>query len=977
MKKQPWLTQALSLMIVVSFSLQSSAQIEQMELDQTPDEVVNVIGSLYTDAASSPSIESVVSWGSYLYLCVRYVNGDQKLEVWDVRDPANPVQTDSLDYGNIMTTPTDHWKFPSVNAFDNMIVVRSNFADTVYHHDDEGKLVSLGSHDFANSVGNILNSEESIKMSSAESYGTFFGRLYDPYEVLPQEEYGHLILNFTNPNRPFVATLVPPKTPEVMQQEFGGHISGSIGNSPAVVSTDNNQISITARKVKAESQMDVFWEPRIPQIFHPGTLDRTVRAQIDRIVNAQPLTDRLSDAIESFFDDLEIEIERTVAESIEANFDLNADLEELLDHYGIDLDLSVKAAVQKVIEAQLTLELEKTISLEIFSPMISDWMDELFAIPTDLAPGDMKESISLIINDGLTANSVARYILDKYIAPYVDVPDWMYWTMDDLVDELANSTAGDIVTGAASVLKITAGGALETALALIPDADEYYLPAGFPGNCREVLEYAFFEHGAKLQRNGLAFLEMLKFYQYYQGNDGYLEYEVEFSEDIRALQEELSGAFVETITPFMSALSTLENIKDRIDKFSEEISCRAAITLAIRDSICFRLEQKGINIDLTVREALANYDLYADILDVAVNPGARLSSIADFVNVIIDDLQEGQTTIQTLWLEGVSNVRHLEVACRKALSEMLTEAWGDIDLDLDVYTAIREFIGNHIDYRWTFGESMDNLLYEYVNSSLAEYPPFIDELALAERAFDGDVIARWQLTFQMAATIAASNPATIEEAIELEIIEFAIDELYKQAMMHTIKALLLNFANIMLQDMYGSFSTWATRTESYEYTINTNDMVSITPVRSESFVWKDQVFLVARESWDYMNPRQISLAQFDPLAPEESLREVILDGWGNVDYIHFHRGNTMICGSMYDGFLIKPTSQLLTIDEEGVMSHKLHELGIASAEGLLGVNHDAHLVVYGPAGIYILNNPRREAPSDEEPDSSVETWAIY
>ncbi len=964
--------------LFISTQTVSQAQTNALPVVESPVPA-SIVGSFYTDAAQSPHIQYVASWGSYLYLSVRYLNGDQKLEIWDVRDPAHPVLHDSLDFGNIRITPTDHWKFPSVNVFDDTIVVRSNFSDAVYYHDPTGLFTFASAHDFASEIGEMKNNEESLLMSSAASYGTFFGRLYDPYEVMPEEEYGYVILNFTNPVKPFVSTLVPPKTPDIMLQQFMGHLNGAMVNDPAVIRINNNLLSVFSRRVKADSCIDVFWKPRIPKIFDSNVLNRTIQSQIDRIVDQQPFAERFANVVEQFFEDLQIDAERTIEEAITVQYDRDAFLSDLLKDYRIGWDESVRTAVEKVISAHLTLNLEKQLSAELFSPAVSGWIDELFAIPTDASRDDIKNAVSNILNEGLSEETVARYVLDNYIAPYVDVPDWMFWTMEDMVDRIANSELGEVITGGISTANFLVNevGFLEIALSFIPPAEQYLLPAGFPENCRDILEYAFFEHGAKLKRDGLAFMEMLKFYQYYQGNEGYLQYESEFAQSVKKMQEELSNALTETVEPFLSVLSYAGDVQERLQAFCQTIPCRQTISLAIRDAILVRLEAQGVDVDASVRVALKKYRLYLDLQDAIGDFNAKIARVEDWLGVLQNDLHESLTPIHTLWDESKANVSYVEDACRHALAQTLREAWGEIDLDQSLDKALDEFLGNHIDFRWTFGENMDKLLKDFVYSSLTEYPGFIEALELVKRADDGDVIARWQITFQLAALAASSNPFTLDQALIYESIEKALEEAYKQAMTSAVKMLLLEFANVMMRDMYGSFSAWATRTEAVDFSFQAGDLTSIKPIRNETFVWEKLAGLVSREEWDFIRPRKMALVLFDPLSPEDSKIEAILEGWGNVDYIHFHKGNLLVGGSMYEGFGIYPTGMLLSLQKDRVLKTTLHDLGISTATGMTGVNHEAHLVFYGPAGVFLVSNPLAAIPSSGKSDTGVRSWMCY
>lgn len=962
-------------------ALESSSANTELSVNYTPSIPLSVVGSFYTDANAKPSsIEDIKSWGNFLYLTVRYVNGDQKLEIWDISNPAAPFLKQALDYGNLMTTPSDYWRFPYVNVLDSSIVIRSNFSDKVFHHNELGELVEDGWYDFAESVAEMKNNEESLFMSVAGSYATFFGRLYDPYEVLPEEEYGYVVLNFANPRHPFVANRIPSVSDVWFSEEFAGHLNGALGNIPGNLRIDANKITFTGRKALAKSQFDVFWGPRLDQIFNSDTLDRTIRDQIETIVKGQPFADRFAGAVERYFQSLEIEADRTVEGAIRKGYGEAQKLQDIFKDYNISLDESVRSAIRKIVAKELTLSLEKELSVTLFSPVLQGWLDNLLALPSFPSKEEMRQFITGILNEKLDASTVARFILDNYIAPYVDTPDWMHWTMEQFVDEIVNTEAGQAISasiGAAHAV-VTADGFLETALSIIPEAKEFYLPAGFPKNARDVLEYAFFEYGAKLNRKGLAFMEMLKFYQYYNGNSDYLNYDKQFAEAIKAVQDQLSGTVIDTLEPFLDAVSFAGDITSRIQEFSKTLPIREPIALAIADSISARLEASGLDVDLSVHQACLNYKLYLSLEDKFGITNADLAEVNDFIQVLKDNVGQAETQIKTFWDEGKGNAQYIEKALREALANVLQEAWGEIDLDMPMADALYQFIGHHIDYRWTFGQTMDDLLQKFVYSALTEYPGYLDFIGVWDRAVGGDIIARWQATFEAAKLAAAALEWTGSLAATYEGIELTLEESYKQALAQASKSLLMEFAFIMMKDMHGGFAKWGTATEELSYAFDAATLTSLKPVRTAAFAWENRIGLLPREDWDYIHPRKISLVLFDPADPAGTQCESVLQGgWGGVDYVHACQGIVMIGGTLYDGIWPKPSAMFLALEENQVDVHTIFDYRLASSEGMLTANHGANLVLYGPGGVFLLPNPRTLKPGTAQPGTAVKSWKQY
>jgi len=486
----------------------SGVPANELQVNDYPSSPMGLVASFHTGPLPDPlqklSIEDVQSWGNYLYVTGRYINGDQVLEVWNVRDPQNPVRQQTLSFGNIKQQATDHWQFPYMSIFDNTLVVRSNFSEVLYVLTPDGQLVEGEYYDFAESVSGIINNEESLFLSHAGSYGCYFGRLFDPYDVLPQQEYGYSILNFTNPQRPFVASMVPSTTSAFTMEVFSGHINAILENVPGTLTSENNRIRFSGRVIEAQSHIEVFWQPRLPEIFNPALYQRTLRDQIEQVVQAQSVSLRLGDAVEQYFDSLAIEADRTIEGALQQTYPLTDPCKAVLETYGITIDDSLRLAIFKAVKHDLTLSLDTQLSTQLISPLFQDWMEALFVIPI-ASKEVMLEEISTVLHQSLTPSTVARYLLDNYIAPYSDVPDWMFWDMNELVDHAVDSGPGEIADQIIRVANqaILADDLIEEALALVPAAQKFFLPAGFPENARDLLEYAFFEHGAKLDREGL------------------------------------------------------------------------------------------------------------------------------------------------------------------------------------------------------------------------------------------------------------------------------------------------------------------------------------------------------------------------------------------------------------------------------------------------------------------------------------------
>ena len=939
-----------------------------------------IISTIYTDPQTAPTIEEVKNWRNFLYLAVRYRNGDQKLEIWNIRNPSKPVFIQSLNYGNLMQTPQDHWRFPSVNVFDDAIVVRSNFSEVMYHHNPAGEFIQDGVNDFAAGAAGLLNNEESIKMSSSGSFGTYFGCLFNPGEVPPAEEYGYRVLNFMNPRKPFITTTVNPATILDSIPSFEGHLNSLLGNKPGVLSVLDTKVCLSTRKVKAQSFIQTFWKKHFQQIFNEKSLSVSVRDQIETIVKEPSYTHALKQSLDEFFVDLNIDPTRTVEQAILAGHDPKESLTTLLAEYQIDWNDPARLAIRKIISSYLTSNLDKSISKKVFSPVLDRWMKSLFSVPFT-SKEELEAYVTNIFDGEITPSSVARYVLENYLAPHTDAPDWLFWDMNRLLDEIEKTPlieALDTTIEGANTLGTAT--LIDAAFALIPPAQEFYLPDNFPRSSRDVLEYIFFEHGAKLQRNGLAFMELLKFYQYFQKDSSYLEYEKKLSEALKKLQSEFINAFAETVQPFMASLSSAGNLAERMETFSEAIPCRDILTDAIVDAVCTRLEAKGINTRQTIHQVLISKKLYLDYMDASGIGANGLAAVDTLVRVLNQDLQEAQTSVKALWEEGAGYTENLEQATRDALANTIEESWGHIDLDQPMSNALEEFLGNHIDYYWTFGTQMDSLFKDFIFSSLTEYPGFIDIVSSIQRAIDGDLMARWEMTFKIAKEAAALslNPVTLGLAVQFEAMEKSMNTAYKQATTAAVKTMLQDVAMILLRDMFGNFSAWGTATEEENYSVDFKSLTQLNAVRTGVFQAGSRIGLLPREEWDYLHPRKMSVVLFNPADPVGTKMETVLPyGWGSVDYVHFLDSIVLIAGSRYEGAYPISMATFLTIRDNVISSYAIKDYRLTAPKNFIKANNGQNLVVYGPAGLFILPNPQKIKPGAYKPASPTLDWELY
>ncbi len=959
--------------------LGNSEEINEFEVLPS-DYTLYIAGSLY-NGDNQPIVDSVVSWRHFLYCSLRYPNGDQKLEVWNVQDPTEPQRIQVIEYRNLMDGPLSFKYLPKINVFGNCVWVRVRYNNILFKPNESGELIYEKEITDKDLLG-MPNEEASYRMRRAGQYGTFYGIVYGPGIVPPEEEYGYVILTHQDPENP---RLLKNRIPRGHDRafEFPGPIEGVLGNKPVSFSVDEEEKSIELfyRTPASKEFVDVLWVPHLKELFHSETLENTLEEQINKVIKTDSIEIGFSEAIEAYSSNLQLEEDVTLSELIQQIHASDVKLIDLMETYGIHRDDPIERAIKLILHHHFPQDPEIQLGEMMFKPLVEKWLDELFNIPlNDIV--EIKNTIAGMLNEGITKETAARLFLERYIKPLLekDTPEWIFWTLEELVEKVlevdeVKDVSENIKKVNTTIKKATL---MDVFLKTIENLFEYPLDEDFPEDVPEFLNAILYEKGARLNPEGLAFMEMLKFYQYYIKNDEYQKYDEQFAEILTESQRNLAQTVVDQISPFLDAITFQGTVSDRLSTYTEDVPYRTIFVNTMSKVILQQLQKAGVNTEQTVEELMDQYSLYLEMDDIPFTSSEDPAEIQDLTQVIEEEIHQAEKTIQEYWFLCSQETEFFNTACKLILYEIVHEQWGDLPIDSTLHNFIYDFMVHRVDTKTNWAEKLDTVFKDFVLTSMGDCPAFLSgDLRLPERAYRGDLIARWQMAFKIAKT--ATNISNPNLSFTFQTMEITTREAYRQAVGAIMESLLMEFAQMMREKMFYGFENWVSLTEYHERTIHYDYLTQLDPIRIHPFTQQDRLGFIGLEEWDIVNPRSISLVIFNPFMDYNVVHEYVFENkWGHVDNIHTDQNVVGIFGSEYVGaFDIQPAAALIAMEKNRIQVHKIHYWELPSTAGMVPVANQNYMALYGPYGIHLVPYPTIKTSSEEEDNTIIEQWSLY
>ena len=935
-----------------------------------------ILGTLYASPAQTgreatvTSIERLAGHRNRLWVAVMDAAGHEILDVWDTRKTSQPALEASIDFGSVLTNGVMFTPVALAPFADGLLLqVRTGLR--LYRFQAGGQLALERE---LPTLGTGLG----LGLTQLHVSGRHASMLQQviPNERITAENLGRahreVLFDLADPTRPLFLW-AGADGPSVT---LADPINGCLDGNPASLAFDASQnwIRLTAVEAARDAHRDAYWQPKLRRVFSAGTLERPLRALLEQALAGTDLAAIQARGMRVFAASTgpaEIVLTARLLEHHAAN-EL---LKDVLAGYGIALDDPLELALAKAMAGGMDTSLEERLAQEWYSPLLQSWSGVLLAPGVSLRTAeDTRSALAAAFDVDLDEQTLARYLTRSVVSPLLGNPDFMEWTLGELLDRLANSTAGQLI----DAMLQTAGGfgavnavldSVRDLIDSIPGVDIPSLPAcaRFPDSTERLLDLALFswnepERGVALNRDGLAWFELFKFHRYLTGHTDFAEYRADMDRRLRELQRELSGNLAARLSEAFDlpgATGDLAALHDRV------ASLRQARFLAGRLLGRSLLETlpagQAPTLAASVREALSGWGLRVQEL------GYPESTVADLV-AAMEARGLGQTLVGEIFERAaVHPAKAFRAQLEQALRLQAQASFGLSDLDLPLMEALRPCLDFDVGVQRILGNWLSGLW----SGLLGDGPGMSSHLLQYRHAFENhDCIARWLVVLD---AVGAASSWFGGEA-PARALEFALEEAYRAGVAYVVQAMFGG----LIQDLGGReepvwlASQIVSRTRQWT---SLEPLAGATTTTMGAFAWQRRVAAVVQQRFenDWFGPRSVQLVLFQAGDPEDTRRVYDLGRWQSVNYANHHEGALYVGGSYFapgDGAF--PSGKALVVDLNAAAPRVQRLAGsayteLASAPRLAGANYDACLAVGGVNRVYLIPNPAGASPLAEEP----------
>lgn len=902
-----------------------------------------IAASLYTDGPYR-NVLRMAAQGPWLYAAVRDLDGNQYIDVWRVQPPLPPEPVDRINYP---TLQADAFVFTPLAIIprDGVVLIQADSVLRTYRHAADGSLDLLGEFNLVTGLG----VDQMRQLSAGGAFASHKQQVTPAQHIgdVPQDKWHQeVIVSLRDPAAPFLVR-APDSGLHDSFLNTDNPVNGVYNGTPASIAHDSQTrtVSLTTFERKLQSHLDTFWGGKLEALFQQGALDLTLEEHVSATLNHIGLPAMRAELLEQYRASLDLDA-FTIEGMIRARHLGTDALRDVLEIHGLSLDESLQLSLRKLATEALDENLRADLGRLVFQPLLEAWLDETFGIVwKGLSSAELAAEIALSFDAQLDAEGVARYLTLYLIAPLLDDPAFMLWTLDDLIDGLVNSDIGALID---TTLTVTGAGAISSVLAAVDDLPGVSLPncALFPGNARGLIDLALFSGGAKLDANGLAWFEMLKFYQYLTGGPDYEVYLAEVNAALRDLHYDLADDFTKKYLGFFSGIDGFLQTEDALASISESGAIDSLLGELLANAMIARLETAGHDTSGTLREFLKELNLPFNALDELTADVDGLVASLTFTGLHAE-------TVAGLFVVAETVPFNLEGHLEAYLMAHLEAVFGTRIPSLSLRAALYAYLGEQFDLSGTLDGHLEGLLDAFSVEVYGE-ALFGAYLTQTLNAFDGDCIAQWLLTLDAATIIA--TPLLLE-AYPLAA-ELALSSAYSAGVEAAISTMVSLTAETIIGDLSGDWASWTEQVvpTAWEFPVPASDGNYDVTVAG-SFVWQDKVILVLsyRSKSQPFGPRRAWLHAFSPEDPDGGVR-VDLGAFEKIDFVQQAGKEIIVAGRHPVG---DNTGHALVIDLERMEGRHFTgdnhiELAVTLDAAIL--NDGGYLALRTETGIEIVPN---------------------
>ena len=857
-----------------------------------------ITATLYLDGPLV-DVRAIAAQGPWLYAAVREGDGAQHIDVWRVEPPAAPELVDTLSYGTVLSSPFAFAPLAIIPR-DGVVLIQAEEVLRTYRHGVDGKLVFVEELNLITGLGAPLMGQ----LYAGGAFASHLQQVAPPQFIgeIPEEAiHQQVIISLRDPAHPFLVR-APGNGLYGEYLDTDNPVNTTWQGKPASISFDASahEVVLTTFERTVQSHLDTFWAGKLEALFAPGSLDMSLEAHMQAVIDGLDVSALRTDLLTQYSTAIDLDAS-TVEAIIRSQHSGSEDLQAVLETHGLSLDESLELSLRKMAVEGLDDALRAQLGRVFLQPVLDAWLDETLGVAWDgLSSAQIAGEIAQIFDGELDVQGAVRYLTLNLIAPLLDDPDFMLWTLGDLIDFVVDSDVGATID---VTLTVTGAGLIGDVLAIIDDLPFFDLPncAIFPGDTRELINLALFSGGADLDAGGLAWFEMLKLYQYLTGGLDFASYTAEVDAALRDLHLDLAEDFSGKYLGFFAGIEGFAVANDALGEIAGVASIDQALGDLLARAARDRLEMAGLETETTLRGFLEGLGLTFDFFG---EPTGDVDSLVAALATGGLDTETVGSLIARAESAAVDIDAYLETYLKAHLEALFGVAIPGVSLRAALYIYLTE----QLDLSGPLGLHLDGLLggfsvEVFAENILGAY------LTGVLNAFEGDCIAQWLLALDVATGIA--TPLMLE-AYPLAA-KAALTSAYHAGIDAAISAMLSLVANTVIGDLSGHWPSWTEQVTqtTYRFTVPAvEDGYDVT--LHGQFVWEDRVALLLsyRSKANPFALRPVALQTFLPDEPETSRAVVDLGVWERVDFVAqagkdlFAAGRHAVDGETAHGLLI-------------------------------------------------------------------------
>ncbi len=922
------------------------------------------------DNGARGSVKDIAVWENFLYASYVTSNADFYLDAWDISNSSAPAFLGALPFGNAFDDqnrllPVAALQGPrDLHAIDGNLLVWTSFGLKIYPIQNDGRLGAPSETALRDDLNDTLNrvsfagdfASVSRRMLSDQQFNQLIGRI--PQGELEKLLQSHVLINLQDPLNPYF--LNAHQDYGLAYQKIDTAVSGIYRGLPAAlsISDDKRLLNVTTSSIERLPHYDGFWQSPLNSIFSLEKRANTLFEIIDETVPSSFVRRTLRISMSKLLRQLHIRGSSRIPTLIGVKYGGETPLREVMSQLSIRPTDSLRLALQKAIEAQISSAIDRELSLEI-GRALSRNLSDLILVNRLQSLSNLRDGLSAAFDAELDAEQVAKYITLKIISPLLGNPAFMKLTVAGLIKIVASNPLAQVIdAGLTTFHTFLPVNATLKALRFDP-------PGCFdiPDSASGLLNLMFIENGPRLRLNGLAFYEMLKLAQYYFGDTNFAAFETELGQTIRSFHSSLSTKVAAELSPFADTLGLNDfSLESLWGDFMGALSVKPILSRVIAEAILNRIERLGVSADLSVAEALAALNLYVDQFNLP--PNASLSSVSDLLQILRNRLRLGRVGLNSLVYRSTRLGRDIFGENLKApVRKLLNQLFGDLPSDTMLEDAISRFATGKVP-----ADVMGDLTHQLLNQILevidggGGFPAVLGVDALFRQ---GDCLAQWELALEAAAEAADASFFLSAAAVPIRTAEAGIVSAARAAADYVIESLLKKMVEEIFSNRGKGYSSFQLGLETASRAIDLFNLAGRSARQVNVAAYSDRVAAVMRDMGasfpSETGNNLVTLLTFDPLIPD-SKSIISLGSWDTLNTTLSSNQYLLLVGQGLSHDRIVPRvviTDLLNAEDNSYALIGDAAINLSASQKFISAKNGEQFVVLSQRGIEIIGREVR------------------